>query len=155
MNQIRNWIFAVILAAGVGGVASAVMVPQTALANTRCDSRLLTLPTWYRGLTDENCEIIYPTNTNDSGQNQNSSTEARQTLSDFIWKIALNVIEIMLHIVGYVAVGFIVFGGFVYLTSSGQPDKISGAKRSIMNAVIGLMISIFAIAIVNVVVGAF
>lgn len=140
MQKIKYWIFAMIFAAGVGGSATAVMVPQTASAG--CEGRFLTMPTWYRGLTDSSCNIRAP------GGSEGA-------IANFVWRIALNVVEIMLHLVGYAAVGYIIYGGFTYLISTGQPDKISGAKRTVMNAVIGLVISIFAIAIVNVIVGAF
>lgn len=143
MNRLKYWIAAVIFAAGVGGSAFATVVPQT--AGAACEGRFLTMPTWYRGLVEQRggeCNIKSPGKT-------------KQSLATFIWTIALNVVEILLHIVGYAAVGYIIYGGFIYLTSTGQPDKITGAKRSIMNAAIGLVISIFAIAIVNVIVGAF
>lgn len=135
-----------IFASGVGGVATSVLVPQTVAAVPSCERRILSIPPWYRGLTDANCNIRSPVR---------SQGEAGAELSSFIWRIALNVVEIMLHIVGYAAVGFIIYGGFSYLTSTGQPDKIAGAKKTVMNAIIGLVISLFAIAIVNVVVGIF
>ena len=144
MNRLKYWIAAIIFTASVGGTATAAFIPQTAGAACK-EGRLLTMPTWYRGLTetkDGECHIKPPGKTQES-------------LARFIWRIGLNVVEIMLHIVGYAAVGYMIFGGFKYLTSTGQPDKISGAKRTIMNAAIGLIISIFAIAIVNVIVGAF
>lgn len=156
MNKLKYWIAAIIFTAGVGGAATTALLPQAALANEAdedgCSSHFLTMPTWYRGVVDGNCNIIIPGPTSGEGA---SSTQSRNSLAGFIWTIALNVVEIMLHIVGYVAVGYIIYGGFKYLTSTGQPDKVTGAKRTVMNATIGLVISVFAIAIVNVIVGAF
>ena len=70
-------------------------------------------------------------------------------------KNRLNVIEFMLQLVGYMAVGFIIAGGFKFLTSTGSPEDIAKSRKTILNAVVGLIISIFSIGIVNVVVGIF
>lgn len=107
-----------------------------------CPDRVLTFPTWYRGLQNADCNIESP----GSGES---------AVSDFIWTIVLNVIEIALQLVGYLAVGFIIYGGFKYITGAGSPDKITAGRKIILNAVIGLIISIFSIAIVNLVVRGF
>jgi hypothetical protein len=114
-----------------------------------CTDRVLTFPTWYRGLSeskgsgaDATCEIKTP----------GSGSTA---LSDFIWKIALNGIEIAMQVVGYLAVGFIIYGGFKYITGAGDSGKIVTGRKLILNAVIGLVISLFAVAIVNIVLGSF
>lgn len=138
-QKIRNWILALLFVASFGGATLTVAVPQTAQA--ACIERLLTFPTWYKGLVDGSCNIKNP---NDAGK-----------LPAFIAKIVLNVIEFMLQLVGYLAVGFIIAGGFKYLTSAGASDDIAKAKKTILNAVIGLIISIFSVAIVNIVAGAF
>ena len=48
----------------------------------------------------------------------------------------------------------IVMGGIAYVTSTGEPQKVSMAKNTIMNAAIGLIITLLAAAIVNLVVNA-
>ena len=48
----------------------------------------------------------------------------------------------------------IVMGGIAYVTSTGEPQKTTIAKNTIMNAAIGLIITLLAAAIVNLVVGA-
>ena len=47
------------------------------------------------------------------------------------------------------AVAFIIYGGYKYMISAGSPDGMTGAKKTIMNAVIGLVLSIAAVAIVR------
>lgn len=141
MKQIRHWILALLFATTVGGMAATVAAPQTTYA--ACDARLLTMPAWYNGLTEgggDNCRIKSP-------------TEAGG-ISKFIWTIALNIIEMILHIVGYIAVGFIIFGGYKYMISAGSPDGMVKARKTITNAIVGLLISIFSIAIVNLISGA-
>ncbi len=55
---------------------------------------------------------------------------------------------------GIVCAIVIVMGGIAYVTSTGEPQKVSTAKNTIMNAAIGLIITLLAAAIVNLVVNA-
>ena len=55
---------------------------------------------------------------------------------------------------GIISVIMVVFGGIQYTTSNGNPSQAQKAKQTIMYSLIGLAISIFAVAIVNLVVGA-
>lgn len=144
-HTIRNWTAALLFVATFGGATLVVATPQPTYA---CSDRLLTFPAWYRGLqipdqppSPEACNVKSP-------------TTLKGGIYELIWTIALNIVEFMLQLVGYVSVGFIIVGGFKYMTSSGSPDGMSKSKKTIMNAVIGLVISIFSVAIVNVVSGA-
>ena len=65
------------------------------------------------------------------------------------------VVNILLYILGAIAVVMIVIGGVRYATSNGDSSAIKGAKDTILYAVIGLIVAIMAYAIVNFVVGAF
>lgn len=145
LQKIRTWTAALVFAMVVGGSFSSVAAPVTAQAATCGDARFLTIPAWYNGLTQQdprgNCVVKGP-----------GSGEAG--LRTFVWKIVLNVIEIALHLIGYITIGFIIFGGFKYMLSAGSADGMAKAKTTIMNAVIGLVLSIMSIAIVNVVAGA-
>ena len=69
-------------------------------------------------------------------------------LSDF-WAIGLAIMDILLIVGGLVAVCFVIYGGFVYMTSQGEPDKTAAAKTTILNAIIGLMIVLVAIGVVS------
>ncbi len=66
-----------------------------------------------------------------------------------------NLIQILLFIAGFVAVGFIIYGGFQYMLSSGEPGGIKKAKDTIVNAVIGLVLAILAFGIVKFITGQF
>jgi hypothetical protein len=139
MKKIKSWIFAILFVASTGGATLAIAAPQTASAAC-APPRLLSFPAWYRGLQRADCSIKSP-------------TEAGG-ISTFIWSIVLNVIEIMLQAVGYISVGFIIFGGFKFITGTGTPDTVVKARTTILNAVIGLILSIASIGIVNVIAGA-
>lgn len=51
-----------------------------------------------------------------------------------------NIVRIVLGFLGILAVLFILYGGFVWMTSGGNADKISQAKKIIVSAVIGLLL---------------
>jgi hypothetical protein len=111
-----------------------VMSPQTAQA--ACATRFLTFPTWYNNVIDTgSCEVQSP--------------EKVGGLQKFILIIAMNFIEILLQIVAYLAVGYIMWGGFKYITAYGEPGEIVVARQRILNAVIGLVIAMMSVAIVS------
>jgi hypothetical protein len=65
------------------------------------------------------------------------------------------VVNVLLFILGAIAVIMIVVGGIRYTLSNGDSSAITGAKNTILYAVIGLIVAMLAYAIVNFVVGAF
>ena len=65
------------------------------------------------------------------------------------------IINVLLYILGAIAVVMIVIGGIRYSTSNGDSGSIKSAKDTILYAVIGLIVAIMAYAIVNFVVQAF
>lgn len=68
---------------------------------------------------------------------------------DMLLGIGLAAIEILLFFAGIIAVGFIIYGGFQYLTSQGEPEHTRSAKDTILNALIGLVIAMMATTIVR------
>ncbi len=63
--------------------------------------------------------------------------------------------DMLLMIVGALAVLFIIIGGVQYITSAGNPDNIGKAKNTILYGVIGLIVAILAYAVVKFVIGSF
>ena len=59
------------------------------------------------------------------------------------------VVNLLLWAIGIVSVIMIIIGGIRYATSNGDSTQVTAAKNTIMYAVIGLVIAIFAYAIVN------
>ena len=45
---------------------------------------------------------------------------------------------------GIVAVGFVVYGGFLYVLSSGDPGRVKKAKDTLLYAVIGIVVVLVA-----------
>ncbi len=121
-------LFAGVVAFGVslafGGVAAAA--PQSG-----CGGGLLTMPPWYRGVTDGNCNIEV------------------KDFPKFAATVAGNIVEILLHVAAYVSAAFIIYGGFQYITSAGSVDGNTKGRKTIINACIGLLLSIMSVAIVR------
>jgi hypothetical protein len=66
--------------------------------------------------------------------------------------VILNIVNYVLAIVGVIALAYLVYGGFMYITSGGNEDRIDTAKRIILNAIIGIVVIGVAAALVNFVV---
>lgn len=98
------------------------------------------LPDLYRNLRGTNgagqCEVVI-----------NSIYDVRTLIA--------NGVEIALSVAVFVAIGFIIFGGFRYVTSSGDASGIKKAKDTIVNAVIGLILAMLAFGIVRYISGQF
>lgn len=65
------------------------------------------------------------------------------------------IVNILLFLLGAIAVIMIVIGGIRYATSNGDQSAITSAKNTILYAVIGLIVAIMAYAIVNFVIQSF
>lgn len=62
-----------------------------------------------------------------------------------------SVIQLIAGLAGLIATGFFVAGGFTYITSSGNPEQLDKAKRTLTWSAIGLAIVIAAFVISNIV----
>lgn len=64
-----------------------------------------------------------------------------------------NIVRIVLGFLGLLTVIFIIYGGFIWMTSYGNPDRISTAKKLISAAVVGLILILVSYSIATFVVG--
>jgi len=94
----------------------------------------LGFPTWYKYL---------------NGVTTNGACAPQVSGLNDIWLIVAAVIEILLRVAALAAVGFIIYGGFQYITSQAEPSKTTEARGTIINALVGLVIAIMATAIVG------
>ncbi len=78
-----------------------------------------------------------------------ASTDTAATQVDGIITTVINIISI---VVGIVAVIMIIIGGFKYITSNGDSGAVSGAKNTILYAIVGLVVVALAQIIVRFVV---
>jgi len=64
-----------------------------------------------------------------------------------------NIVKIGLSLLGLIAVIIMIAGGFIWMTSGGVADKVTKAKKIISSGLIGLLIIVFAYAIVSFIMG--
>jgi hypothetical protein len=92
------------------------------------------LPTWYEFLPR-----------NSAG---GTCQPALFSLSD-IWLVAAAIVEILLRIAALAAIVFVIVGGVMFTTSQGSPEQAAKARSTIINALIGLLISVSASLLVG------
>ena len=86
----------------------------------------LGMPSWDCGLTDMNNE---------------------DDLTSNIAKIASNILTDITIIASYLIIGYVMYGGYLYMFSSGDPSRAMAGKKTLQHAFIGLAIVASAAAI--------
>ncbi len=90
------------------------------------------------------CTALTSTSITDSicsGSNLGNATSTCTTSgADSLKSLAAKIITIFSYIVGVVAVIMVIFGGFKYITSGGDSNSVSGAKNTLIYAIVGLII---------------
>lgn len=97
------------------------------------------IPTWYKYLEGEPADPNNPA----------SRCEVKFNPETDVGLVLLAIVEMILRIGVLVAIGFVIYGGFQYMISQGEPDKTKNARTTIINAVIGLVIATLGTVIVN------
>lgn len=70
-------------------------------------------------------------------------------VSNGVAKIGRSIVNVFSAIIGVTAVVFLLYGGFRYITSGGSTEKVGDAKKTIIFAIIGLIVVALAQVIVN------
>ena len=70
--------------------------------------------------------------------------ENDKELRKIVWMIVLNIATMILQIAGYVCVGFVIWGGYQYMLSYGNSTKAANGKKTITNALIGIVVCVTA-----------
>ena len=140
MKKIYAFIFAMVF----GGAVTSVALAQPTYADDQCDKTFLGFRGWAYGLTTTvNGSCVVKTPQPATNANEDDETAA------FVWRIILNITVDITLAASYVALIFIIYGGFKYLMSTGDPGKVNSAKQIITNAVIGFVIALLATIVVN------
>lgn len=149
MSILKRFIFGAIFTFLIAvPVLSTVQPAPSVSAASDCNARLFGIPPWYRGLTNgpPDCTIKSPSEMS-AGANET------EKLRNFVVVLALNIIEMAVVITGYIAAFFILYGGFLFITSGSSSSGVEKARHTILNAVIGLAIALSAVAILNLIYG--
>ena len=126
MTKTFKRVLAGLLAAPVLAL-SALVVPMTVPASAVCD----------------------PTNQTLAGGaacSQPTGASANLFGSDSIFT---KIVNILLFIIGAVAVIMLIIGGIRYTLSAGKESEVTGAKNTILYAIIGIVVAFLAYAVVN------
>jgi hypothetical protein len=100
------------------------------------DNAFFGFPTWYKYIPGQ-CNT------------QGITMPPNVSIFDVIPLIGLAILEIALRLAGILAIFFVIYGGIIYTTSQGEPDKVGQAKGTIINALAGLVICVLAVAVVS------
>jgi len=115
------------------GVFSLLVAPVLATATVSADIA-----------GDVTCGTNFSTATNCSAATATSNDNGQSV--DKILTLVVNVFSVL---VGFIAVVMIIVGGVKYITSGGDSGNISGAKNTIIFALVGLVIVALAQVIVH------
>jgi len=91
----------------------------------------------------------------DSAQDGVNSIGGQDAGNTDLGGLIRNIINILLYLIGAIAVIMIIIGGIRYTTSNGDASNTKSAKDTILYAVVGLVVAILAFAIVNFVLTSF
>ncbi len=121
-----------------------VMVPENAMADGGLGSGSCGAPVflgfkpWYADLCNgdkRDSEIVQP--------------DDEEKTVQFIWTVVLNILFDAFLAVGYLAIGFVIYGGFLYITAQGDPSKALKGQKTLTSAIVGTILTMTATVIVN------
>ncbi len=100
-------------------------------------------------------EVIFAqTRLIDEGDNPSVIGESTGAWGGSLRSALLTILNFFLFFLGLVATGFIIYGGFLYITAAGDDGKVENAKKILMYAVIGILVILLSFALVNTIIGA-
>ena len=143
-----------IIMTGLFGVFSATSTPVYAEGEGGgCEpgsTVFFALKPWYHNLTNSDCSIknpseLKPDKEDTEGKNDKDSTG----MATFIWTIVLNILYDISVLVGYFTILMIAWGGYLYMFSRGDVGKAEKGKKTLISAIIGLVIAMLASVIMN------
>jgi len=100
------------------------------------DSVFLGFPHWYQYLTG--------IATSPDGSTTGIVCTPQVTGLSDIWLIVAAAIEILLRVAAIAAVFMVIYGGVKYITSQGEPEATTKARGTIINALVGLLLTVLA-----------
>lgn len=151
-RKIGAWLLAVggmvmMLVGGATPVAAtsgaAVMGTIEGAVSGSCGSAtLLGFRPWYQDLCDGSNDIVSPGEDWDDDKKEG-------WIVQFVWTVILNILFDLFLATGYLSLGFVIWGGYLYIMSQGDPGKVAKGKRTLIAAIIGTIITMSASVIVN------
>lgn len=75
--------------------------------------------------------------------------DSEESLKNNIWTIAANVATDITILANYLLIGYVIYAGYLYIFSSGEPGKVATSKKALAHAFTGLAIILLAHIILN------
>ncbi len=97
--------------------------------SSTCDTTFLGLTPWY-------CHV-------------EENPQSEEALTSNVVKIASNILVDISILSAYLVLGFVIYGGYLYMFSSGDPTKAANSRKVLTRAFIGLAIVLLANVILN------
>lgn len=124
------------LAILVASIATSItLLPQDTYA-AACEQpgqHILGLRAWYDGIaTGDPCTV------------PSDAFKGEDNIKKNVWLVVLNIASSVLGVVGYLAICFVIWGGYQYILARGDPGKVVRGKKTIVNALIGLVVCVLA-----------
>lgn len=93
----------------------------------------LGLKPWYDGLTVNGGQLVCVKDTDEGAR-----AAGCMYIATFILTIASNIAIDLVALGTYLALGFVIYGGYKYIFSNGDPGSVASGKKTIINTSIGL-----------------
>jgi hypothetical protein len=132
---------------GAGASAAAAGLPERPMPPARMTASgckkggFFGFPAWY--------EYLQVETTKNGGCSVNIDSNQPSSYYKIVPLVALAVIDILLRVAGIVAIVFVIYGGVELIISQGNPEKAGKGRGTIINALIGLGITVVATVFVS------
>lgn len=120
-------VFVGILAAITGTIGFTASEPASARSLSDCSTTFFGMKAWDCGI--------------------NTTINSETVLTNNIVIIATNILTDVTVIAAYLVLGYVIYGGYLYMFSSGDAGKALAGKKTLQHAFIGLAITLSAYAI--------
>ena len=125
-----------------------VAFAQSAQVATPVQQSTPTVDTGPPSIADNICKGVMSAETGSYDPNTTISS-CQETADSSLGYIAKRIINVFSIVVGVVSVIMIIVGGFRYIISGGDSSSVQGAKNTILYAIVGLVIVVFAQVIIR------
>ncbi len=107
----------------------------------------------FKGRT-ENCNTFLGLTAWDCGveikpESSSGNTIENESLKAGIWTIAANIATDITVIAAYLVLGYVIYGGYLYIFTAGDPGKVASGKKTLLHAFLGLAIVMSAYLIMS------
>lgn len=115
------------------GILSTISITISFTNQTPASAALDRCNNSFLGLTSWDCNL--------------KEMKSEHDLTDNVVTIASNILTDITVIAAYLVLGYVIYGGYLYMFSSGDPGKAAAGKKTLQHAFIGLAITMSAYTI--------